>query len=55
MRNIILVHCISSGRNFVEDIINRGYNPIVLEMQSSDTEDAKIYNNPKYMELKRKL
>ena len=45
MRNIILVHCISSGRNFVEDIINRGYNPIVLEMQSSDTEDAKIYND----------
>ena len=44
MRNIILVHCTSSGKNFVEDIINRGYNPIVLELIASETEDGEIYN-----------
>ena len=44
MRNIILVHCTSSGKNFVEDIINRGYNPIVLELKASETEDGEIYN-----------
>ena len=40
MRNIVLVHCISTGINFVEDIINRGYNPIVLELKASETEDG---------------
>ncbi len=44
MRNIILVHCTSTGKNFVEDIINRGYNPIVLELKASETEDGEIYN-----------
>lgn len=44
MRNIILVHCISTGKNFVEDIINRGYNPVVLELAASKTEDGEIYN-----------
>ena len=44
MRNIILVHCTSTGRNFIEDVINRGYNPIVLEMQISHSEDGEKYN-----------
>ena len=36
MENIIVVDCISTGVNFIVDIINRGYNPIVLELKPSD-------------------
>ena len=43
MRNIILVHCISTGLNFIGDIINRGYTPIVLEMQFSHNEVGEEY------------
>ena len=45
MQNIIVVDCISTGRNFIGDIINRGYNPIVLELKVSESEDAKQYND----------
>ena len=45
MRNIIIVDCISTGKNFIEDIINRGYNPVVFELKVSDSEDAKEYND----------
>ena len=41
MRNIIVVECKSTGINFIEDIINRGYNPIVLEPKITDTEEGK--------------
>ena len=43
MRNIIIVDCISTGTNYIGDIVNRGYNPIVLEMKpaSSDVEGYK--------------
>lgn len=43
MENIIVVDCISTGVNFIADIINRGYNPIVLELKPSD-EVADEYN-----------
>ena len=36
MRNIIVVDCISTGTNFIGDIINRGYNPIVLELKAPE-------------------
>ncbi|WP_407414437.1 ATP-grasp domain-containing protein [Methanobrevibacter sp.] len=36
MENIIVVDCISTGINFIGDIINRGYNPIVLELKPSE-------------------
>ena len=42
-RNILVVECISTGINFIEDIINRGYNPIVLEPKRIDTEEGKEY------------
>ena len=32
MRNIVVVDCISSGTNYIEDIVNRGYNPVILEL-----------------------
>ncbi|WP_407377529.1 ATP-grasp domain-containing protein [Methanobrevibacter sp.] len=33
MENILVVDCKSTGTNFIEDIYNRGYNPIVLELK----------------------
>lgn len=38
MRNIIIVECISTGYNLVEDIIQRGYNPIILEPRNTSGE-----------------
>ena len=32
MKNIIVVDCGSTGINFIGDIVNRGYNPVVLEL-----------------------
>ena len=52
-RNIIVVECISTGTNFIEDIINRGYNPIVLEAKIIDTEEGKKYQKMVYDEYKR--
>ena len=52
-RNIIVVECISTGTNFIEDIINRGYNPIVLEAKIIDTEEGKEYQKMVYDEYKR--
>ncbi len=43
MKNIIVVECISTGKNFIGDIINRGYNPVVLHLKDSDTEDGKKF------------
>ena len=38
MENIIVVDCKSTGINYISDIINRGYNPIVLELKSGGYE-----------------
>ena len=35
MRNIIVVDCLSTGINYIADIVNRGYNPIVLQLKSA--------------------
>ena len=43
MRNIIIVECISTGINFVEDIINRGYNPIALDLKVADTPEGRDF------------
>ena len=32
MKHIIVVDCISSGTNYIEDIVNRGYKPVILEL-----------------------
>ncbi len=48
-RNIIIVECKSTGINFIEDIINRGYNPVILETDYADTEKGREY---KEMQLK---
>ena len=35
MRNIIVTECYSTGKHFIGDIINRGYNPIVLHLKNN--------------------
>jgi len=45
MRNIIIVQCMSTGKNYVQDIIDRNYNPIILEMKAfGDSEEALAYH-----------
>ena len=34
MKNIIVVECFSTGKNYIKDIIDRNYNPVVLEVKS---------------------
>ena len=44
MRNIIVVECKSTGMNYIQDIVDRNYNPIVLEMKPlNDSKEAKRY------------
>jgi len=43
MRNIIVVDCVSTGVNYIEDIVNRGYNPVILELQPGELDIVK-YN-----------
>ena len=44
MRNIIIVQCSSTGVNYVQDILDRNYNPVVLEMLPfGDSEEAERY------------
>lgn len=44
MRNIIVVQCFSTGINYIQDITDRNYNPVILELNPfSDTEEAEIY------------
>ena len=48
MRNILVVECRSTGKNFIEDIVNMGYNPIVMQTKVSDTEVGKKYLEESY-------
>ncbi|WP_407463260.1 ATP-grasp domain-containing protein [Methanobrevibacter sp.] len=43
MRNIIIVECVSTGINFIQDIINRNYNPIVLQTKNEEGEANQAY------------
>ena len=42
MKDIIIVDCISSGVNFIRDILNMGYNPVILELKPN-SDDVKAY------------
>ena len=56
MRNIIVVDCISTGIHFIGDIINRGYNPIVLELKAAgDVESYKAMLKSHYDEINEKF
>lgn len=41
--NIVIVEGISTGYNFIEDIIKRGYEPVVLETRFADPEAEKFF------------
>ena len=41
MRNIVVVEAISTGYNLIEDIVQRGYNPVVLNTRDT----AGVYNS----------
>ena len=43
MKSIVVIDCRSTGKNFIEDIINRGYNPVVLHLKDADTEEGKRF------------
>ena len=43
MKNIIVVECRSTGTNYIADIKNRNYNPIVLNTKIDESEKAKSY------------
>ncbi|WP_296891071.1 ATP-grasp domain-containing protein [uncultured Methanobrevibacter sp.] len=43
MKNIIIVECKSTGINYIEDITNRGFHPIILETKSVDSEVGEKY------------
>ena len=52
MRNIVIVECISTGINFIEDIVNRGYNPVVMHLKAPDSEEGKHFDEFIYEEYK---
>lgn len=44
MRNILIVEAGSTGKNLVQDVINRNYNPVVLELKAlSDSKEVEMY------------
>ena len=49
-RNIIIVECKSTGLNFIEDIVNRGYNPVILDTNYADSEVGEKYKEDLYKE-----
>ena len=42
MKNIIIVECTSSGTEYIRDIRNLGYNPIIIETNISNPETMKV-------------
>lgn len=38
MRNLLIVEAASTGYNYAEDAVRRGFNPVVLEIRDDDTE-----------------
>ena len=48
MRNIVVVEASSTGFNFIRDIVNRNFYPIVLDMKADATEEGKVYKELVY-------
>ena len=53
MRNIVIVECMSTGINFIQDIVNRNYNPVVLETRIGEHDDYDLYKNLREEDYKR--
>ena len=43
MRNIVVVEAASTGFNFIRDIVNRNYNPVVLDLKVDMSEENMAY------------
>ena len=52
MENILIVECMSTGINFIQDIVDRNYNPIVLDLKNIENEIGNTYNHHKQEDLK---
>lgn len=52
MENIIIVDCISTGTNFIMDIVNMGYHPIILELKA-DPNDIEGYKQKMELEYSK--
>ena len=48
MRNIVIVEAVSTGYNLVEDIVRRGYNPVILEPAGEPGEEIEKMRNSSY-------
>ena len=53
MRNIVIVECFSTGVNFIQDIVDRNYNPIVLETKIEEHDDYDLYKKQRLSEYDR--
>ena len=51
MENIIIVECMSTGINFIQDIVDRNYNPIELELKPIPGEAGKIHQRHKQQDI----
>ena len=51
IRTIFVVNCISSGTNYIEDIVNRGYKPVVLVLQPGGADPEEYIELPQLMEV----
>lgn len=53
MKSIIIVDCISTGINYIGDIVNRGFKPVVLELipAGEDVEEYRAMLNSHYNEI----
>lgn len=49
MENIIVVDCFSTGVNFIKDIVNMGYHPVVLELKPNP-DDVEGYKQKMQLE-----
>ena len=45
MRNIVIVEASSTGFNFIRDIVNRNYRPVILDMKIEFSEKNKAYKD----------
>ena len=52
MRNIVIVECMSTGINFIQDIVDRNFNPVVLDLNNIDNENGNTYNHHKQEDMK---
>lgn len=48
MRNIVVVEASSTGYNYIRDIVNRNFNPIILDLKGDGSEESKQYKEMTY-------